>query len=808
MQFIKYLILCLFISAFSYAAENCDYHYLSPEVQAKLEEIKSKWPDKEKELYFNSYIDSTFMYERFFNSKDLEAASKVGTHPLDLYGNALKQYQSFKTGSTFLNKIPKGEFVLSEDLIKNLHKIVMEGVYRVDEKIAATLLPIFVAKPGKYKTLKNFGFSPFTKHHLNEKQFQAIKDNPDLGFLEVPFVSKADHRVGFIVFPSGRKAKKELQDLIVWYNENKATMHPILLAAKFQRKFISMHPFYNGNGRVSRLIMDRILAEGGYPPSIISDMNMDLYVSEKEWIDEVSNGILKSDELMDNSFDSWQRTPKISDSQTGAFPKLVKHKDNPYLNDSIFPGRENSEVVIKGDHLVLFQDGFFYSNKGIPYIMKDKSFYPVADYTYMLYGQNGNIIKDSYGAERFQGGKRNSPKFAQQVFKDHIKFLDKLKKNEINLGEYQILPYSLIEKANNTSQFHLYDWQKEVFEHAITIKEKNALAILSPNGTQLTTFDHYFNSGSSPTMSDVLGQYQKMDLLFASYVRFAEKNCPELMDKIQESRQKLFSAGKTIFSKYQEQLTKLSADELKLIEKSADYKLLNDYLDYTPLKYNTLEEADAALGDSIYLIRSDADFATKIGFLSEKKMHDIIEGLPFSDKLVAYIKQKAKAKAERNTAADVWTNDELSQFSNRILDNPYRYKGVDPEYQRSVVDMVNHAINFAIKRYTSFSTSTGLYAGALNGNSAIFTSISTRPYNVYFVKFKKENALDNITSMFSSEYEVLVEKYTLPTQIKKTIDPKTYVNFKTEEMKPEELEIYQKYLSNIMRFDMKDLEIP
>jgi Fic family protein len=61
-----------------------------------------------------------------------------------------------------------------------------------------------------------------------------------------------------------------VHDLINWYNKQKDTLHPLELAAMFHYKFIRIHPFDDGNGRVARLLMNLILQNNGYPIVIIS----------------------------------------------------------------------------------------------------------------------------------------------------------------------------------------------------------------------------------------------------------------------------------------------------------------------------------------------------------------------------------------------------------------------------------------------------------------------------------------------------------------------------------------------------------
>lgn len=58
-------------------------------------------------------------------------------------------------------------------------------------------------------------------------------------------------------------------DLILWYNENKGTLHPVELSAEMHERLVTIHPFIDGNGRTSRLLMNSILLQNGYPIAIL-----------------------------------------------------------------------------------------------------------------------------------------------------------------------------------------------------------------------------------------------------------------------------------------------------------------------------------------------------------------------------------------------------------------------------------------------------------------------------------------------------------------------------------------------------------
>jgi Fic family protein len=56
-----------------------------------------------------------------------------------------------------------------------------------------------------------------------------------------------------------------LKDFFKWYNTNKKNMHPVELAALVHLKFVTIHPFGDGNGRISRLMMNFVLDKHKYP---------------------------------------------------------------------------------------------------------------------------------------------------------------------------------------------------------------------------------------------------------------------------------------------------------------------------------------------------------------------------------------------------------------------------------------------------------------------------------------------------------------------------------------------------------------
>ena len=58
-----------------------------------------------------------------------------------------------------------------------------------------------------------------------------------------------------------------------WYNTEGSQLHPVVRGAMLHAIFVGIHPFIDGNGRTSRLLLNLELMNNGYPPVIIKVEN-------------------------------------------------------------------------------------------------------------------------------------------------------------------------------------------------------------------------------------------------------------------------------------------------------------------------------------------------------------------------------------------------------------------------------------------------------------------------------------------------------------------------------------------------------
>ena len=71
--------------------------------------------------------------------------------------------------------------------------------------------------------------------------------------------------------------KTDMNILLRWYNKNKNKLHPLILVSLFHHKFEKIHPFYDGNGRTGRILINLILMKNKIPPIVLSNKQRKKY---------------------------------------------------------------------------------------------------------------------------------------------------------------------------------------------------------------------------------------------------------------------------------------------------------------------------------------------------------------------------------------------------------------------------------------------------------------------------------------------------------------------------------------------------
>lgn len=68
---------------------------------------------------------------------------------------------------------------------------------------------------------------------------------------------------------SSEKIQEQMNQLDEWMLKERERLHPVEFAAQLHKRFVFIHPFEDGNGRVARLIMNLALLQDGYLPAIV-----------------------------------------------------------------------------------------------------------------------------------------------------------------------------------------------------------------------------------------------------------------------------------------------------------------------------------------------------------------------------------------------------------------------------------------------------------------------------------------------------------------------------------------------------------
>lgn len=141
---------------------------------------------------------------------------------------------------------------------------------------ASELLEHNVTPPGKtlreiheltnFRDLQKFldGYKGDVSERLIKQMHAIIERNISeiLGaYRQIPvWLEKADY-----VPPPPFEIPTLMKELIEWYRKNKRRLHPFELGILLHTKFVTIHPFTNGNGRIGRALLNFVLQRNGYP---------------------------------------------------------------------------------------------------------------------------------------------------------------------------------------------------------------------------------------------------------------------------------------------------------------------------------------------------------------------------------------------------------------------------------------------------------------------------------------------------------------------------------------------------------------
>ena len=136
---------------------------------------------------------------------------------------------------------------LTQNFIRVLHKTILREDYTVYRNLPGGQTTSYVIHAGQYKTRPN---SVITRYG-DRFEYASPEETPAL-----------------------------MTNLVNWYNEAEQSgkFSPIELAAIFHYRFIRIHPFEDGNGRIARLMVNYILTRHDYPMIVVRSRNKQEYL--------------------------------------------------------------------------------------------------------------------------------------------------------------------------------------------------------------------------------------------------------------------------------------------------------------------------------------------------------------------------------------------------------------------------------------------------------------------------------------------------------------------------------------------------
>ena len=224
-------------------------------LDALLERWNSKLPLPEQ---LQHRLDRKFMLEFNYNSNHIEGNQLTygQTEILLLFGKVvnpanMRDLEEMKSHDVALkmmiSEAKETGKPLTEVFIRQLHQIMFREDYEEQRVASDGTVSYYTVHVGRYKTRGN---SVRTKTgELFE--YASKEETPGL-----------------------------MYSLVKWYNEEaeKGIFSPLELATLFHYRYIRIHPFEDGNGRVARLLMNFILLRHNYPMIVVRHRDKDRYL--------------------------------------------------------------------------------------------------------------------------------------------------------------------------------------------------------------------------------------------------------------------------------------------------------------------------------------------------------------------------------------------------------------------------------------------------------------------------------------------------------------------------------------------------
>lgn len=194
---------------------------------------------------------------------------------IDAYKNAIDEYRPFegamlkqtqdyyRVGTTWASNAIEGNTLTESET-----KVLLEDGLTVGGKpLRFTYEAIGHGKAYDYmfSLIRSDTITVADIKKLHKLFYEAIDSENAGEWRKIPiFVSGNDY-----VFPHPKELEGQMKALSEWINAERNKLHPVEFAALLHLKFVTIHPFIDGNGRTARLLTNLALIQKGYLPVIV-----------------------------------------------------------------------------------------------------------------------------------------------------------------------------------------------------------------------------------------------------------------------------------------------------------------------------------------------------------------------------------------------------------------------------------------------------------------------------------------------------------------------------------------------------------
>jgi len=225
---------------------------------SKLEQVYDNWLKLQPFSHEDEMrLNRKFMLDFNFNSNHIEGNTLTygQTEVLLLLGRVvgdapMRDFEEMKAHNVGLNMTElqaKEKQPLTETFIRQLHKVLLREDYTVYRELPNGIQTSYTVHAGCYKTRPNSVVTPTGERF----EYASPEETPAL-----------------------------MGDLLEWFNkeEHSGKYTPAQLSALFHYRYIRIHPFEDGNGRIARLLVNYILMRQNYPKVVVLSRKKQSYL--------------------------------------------------------------------------------------------------------------------------------------------------------------------------------------------------------------------------------------------------------------------------------------------------------------------------------------------------------------------------------------------------------------------------------------------------------------------------------------------------------------------------------------------------